>query len=133
MPGDQRGIQSVEVGGELLRVLTEHGEPMMLRDLASGAGMPPAKAHPYLVSFVRLGLVEQDRATGRYELGSMALQMGLASMRRLEPVRIATEAITELVLRIGQTVAIAVLGQSRADCGPDRGGERSRTCQHAYR
>jgi DNA-binding IclR family transcriptional regulator len=110
MAGDQRGIQSVEVGGELLRALTEYGEPMMLRDLASSAGMPPAKAHPYLVSFVRLGLVEQDRATGRYELGPLALQMGLASMRRLEPVRIATEAIAELVLRIGQTVALSVWG-----------------------
>jgi len=38
------------------------------------------------------------------------LQMGLASMRRLNPVRIATEAIAELVLRINQTVALSVWG-----------------------
>jgi DNA-binding IclR family transcriptional regulator len=83
---------------------------MMLRDLASSAGMPAAKAHPYLVSFMRLGLVEQDRASGRYELGPFALQLGLASMRRLDPVRIATDAIRELVLRIGQTVSLSVWG-----------------------
>ena len=105
MSTEQRGIGSVEVGGQLLRVLTEADGPMMLRDLAASAGMTAAKAHPYMVSYMRLGLVEQDRASGRYELGPLALQMGLASMRRLNPVRVATEAIAELVLRINQTVA----------------------------
>jgi len=94
---EQRGIGSVEVGGQLLRVLTVADGPMMLRDLAASAGMTAAKAHPYMVSYMRLGLVEQDRASGRYELGPLALQMGLASMRRLNPVRVATEAIAELV------------------------------------
>ena len=50
-----RGIQSIEVGGRLLQALARVGEPMMLRDLAREAGMTPAKAHPYLVSFSRLG------------------------------------------------------------------------------
>jgi DNA-binding IclR family transcriptional regulator len=110
MAGEQRGIGSVEVGGQLLRVLTECDGPIMLRDLASSAGMSAAKAHPYMVSFVRLGLVEQDKASGRYELGSLALQMGLASMRRLDPIRIATVAIGELVLRIDQTASLSVWG-----------------------
>jgi DNA-binding IclR family transcriptional regulator len=83
---------------------------MMLRDLAASAGMTPAKAHPYMVSYMRLGLIEQDRASGRYELGPLALQMGLASMRRLNPVRVATEAIAELVLQINHTVALSVWG-----------------------
>ena len=110
MSTEQRGIGSVEVGGQLLRVLTEADGPMMLRDLAASAGMTAAKAHPYMVSYMRLGLIEQDRASGRYELGPLALQMGLASMRRLNPVRVATEAIAELVLRINQTVALSVWG-----------------------
>jgi DNA-binding IclR family transcriptional regulator len=110
MENEKRGIQSVEGGGQLLRALVACNEPMMLRDLAAAAGMPPAKAHPYLVSFSRLGLVEQDKASGRYELGPLALQMGLASMRRLEPVRIASEVIAGLAARMGQTVSIAVWG-----------------------
>ena len=110
MSTEQRGIGSVEVGGQLLRVLTEADGPMMLRDLAASAGMTAAKAHPYMVSYMRLGLIEQDRASGRYELGPLALQMGLASMRRLNPVRVATEAIAELVLQINQTVALSVWG-----------------------
>jgi DNA-binding IclR family transcriptional regulator len=110
MEGDKRGIQSVEVGGQLLLALVESGKPMMLREVAAAASMPAAKAHPYLVSFMRLGLVEQDRASGRYELGPLALQMGLACMRRLSPVRIGTDAIVELASEIGQTVALALWG-----------------------
>lgn len=110
MAGDQRGIQSVEVGGQLLRVLAEADGPMMLRDLAKRADMSAAKAHPYLVSFMRIGMVEQSKSTGRYELGSLALQIGLASMRRLAPVRVAAELVAGLVDAIGQTVALAVWG-----------------------
>lgn len=59
-----RGIQSVEVGGQLLVTLAQQGRPLALKDLARAAGMPPAKAHPYLVSFIKLGLVEQETAAG---------------------------------------------------------------------
>jgi DNA-binding IclR family transcriptional regulator len=33
---------------------------MALKDLALAAGMSPPKAHPYLVSFGKLGLIAQD-------------------------------------------------------------------------
>ena len=41
---ERRGIQSIEVGGQLLLALAAHGRPMPLRDLAKAAGMPAAKA-----------------------------------------------------------------------------------------
>jgi DNA-binding IclR family transcriptional regulator len=110
MDKERRGIQSIEVGGQLLTALCRSGAPMMLRDLAREAGMPPAKAHPYLVSFGKLGLIDQDPATGRYELGPLALEMGLTSLQRLEPVRIATPQITALADRVGQSTALAVWG-----------------------
>jgi len=54
---DSRGIQSIEVGGRLLLALAHHGQPLPLKDLAYAADMSPGKAHPYLVSFIKLGLV----------------------------------------------------------------------------
>jgi DNA-binding IclR family transcriptional regulator len=107
---DSRGIQSIEVGGELLRALARTGEPMMLRDLAREAGMAPAKAHPYLVSFSRLGLIEQDKATGRYEFGPLALEHGVVSLRRLSAVRIATPEVAALAGTIDHAVSIAIWG-----------------------
>ena len=110
----QRGIQSIEVGGQLLRALVHHGRPMALKDLAREAEMSPAKAHPYMVSFGRLGLIEQDRASGHYLLGPLALQLGLISLQQADPVHIATPLVTALVEEIGHTTAIAVWGDRGA-------------------
>lgn len=106
----QRAVQSVEVGGRLLLVLGAHPEPMTLKDLAAGADLPPARAHPYLVSFGRLGLVEQDAQTGRYALGPAALQLGLACLHQLDPLRAASPVIQRLAEDTGFAVAIAVWG-----------------------
>ncbi len=107
---EQRGIQSIEVGGQLLRALAHAGRPMALKDLAAAAGMAAAKAHPYLVSLGKTGLVEQDKASGRYGLGPLALQLGLMSLQQADPVRLATPVIEALALQAGHTVAMALWG-----------------------
>ena len=86
------------------------GTALPLKDLARAAGMTPAKAHPYLVSFGKLGLIEQDAMTGRYKLGPFALQMGLTALHELDAVKIATERAAALSLDIQQNVALAVWG-----------------------
>ena len=107
---ERQGIQSIEVGFRLLRTLTAAQRPLMLRDLASASGMPAAKAHRYLVSFMRTGLVEQDAATGRYDLGGYALELGLSSLGRLDPVRLAGTILDELCDQVHCSVALAVWG-----------------------
>ncbi|SAK40868.1 IclR family transcriptional regulator [Caballeronia hypogeia] len=104
------GIQSIEVGFRLLDVLTNEPRAMMLRDLAQRAGMSPAKAHRYLVSFLRLGVASQDPVSGRYELGGFALQMGLARLARVDGVKLARIALAEMRDRMDVTVGIAVWG-----------------------
>lgn len=112
----QQGIQSIEVGTRLLRTLAANGRPMMLRDLAKNSSMPAAKAHRYLVSFMRMGLVEQDANSGRYDLGGFALELGLASLARIDPVRLAAPILEDLCERIGETVALAMWGNHGATC-----------------
>lgn len=104
------GIQSVEVGFELLNALSEAPGALMLRDLAAAAGMSAAKAHRYLVSFQRMGLVIQDPLSTRYDLGPAALRLGLASLARIDAVRLARERIDGLLNETGHTLAIAVWG-----------------------
>lgn len=107
---ERQGIQSIEVGFRLLRVLSEARRPMMLRDLAAAGGMPAAKAHRYLVSFMRSGLVEQNPVSGRYDLGSYALELGLSALGRLDPVRLASSILDDLCEEIQESVALAVWG-----------------------
>ena len=82
----------------------------MLRDLAAKAGMSAAKAHRYLVSFQRLGLVMQDTGTTRYDLGPTALKLGLASLARIDAVKLARARLSPLMSQIGETLALAVWG-----------------------
>lgn len=107
---ERAGIQSVEVGFSLLDVLGQAAGPLMLRDLAKAANMSAAKAHRYLVSFQRLQMVVQDAATTRYDLGPAALKLGLASLERLDAVKLARERVARLMEQIGHTLALAVWG-----------------------
>ena len=112
----QQGIQSIEVGTRLLNVLASSRRPMMLRDLAQEAGMPAAKAHRYLVSYMRMGLVSQDNKTSCYDLGEFALELGLARLGRIDTVRLADPILDELCEQIGETVALAIWGSHGATC-----------------
>jgi len=108
---ERAGIQSVEVGFGLLDVLGKAAGPLMLRDLAAAAGMSAAKAHRYLVSFQRLELVAQDAISTRYDLGPAALRLGLASLSRIDAVKLARERVPKIMEQIGgHTVALAVWG-----------------------
>ncbi|MBF9235499.1 IclR family transcriptional regulator [Microvirga alba] len=104
-----RGVQSIEVGGRILIVLSTAGGALMLKDIAALAAIPAAQAHAYLVSFRKLGLIEQD-ARGLYQLGPLALQLGVARMRSHEPLRLACTAAGELAAQIGMMVTVSVWG-----------------------
>lgn len=109
MEKNRRGIQSIEIGSSLLLQLARHVRPLALKDLAKAAGMTAGKAHPYMVSFLKVGFVTQT-AVGHYELGPLALQLGLARLQRMDPVREASELIEALADETGQSVAVAVWG-----------------------
>ena len=106
----QRSVQSVEVGGRLLLALADSRSDLSLKELAARAGLTPSRAHPYLVSFTRLGLVEQRQASGRYALGPAALQIGLAALHQLDPIQAAAPVAEGLAARTGHAVALAVWG-----------------------
>ncbi len=105
----RRGIQSIEIGSALLLELAKQVRPIQLKDLAKAAGLTAGKAHPYMVSFLKVGFVTQTDA-GLYELGPLALQLGLTRLRRMDPVREASKVIEDLAHETGQSVALAVWG-----------------------
>lgn len=105
-----RGVQSIEVGARLLEAIAAAGGSVMLRDIAKIGGVAPAQAHAYMVSYRKCSLVEQDERTGRYRLGPLALQLGLARLRNFDPLKAASDAVVEFAAETGLSVAIAVWG-----------------------
>jgi DNA-binding IclR family transcriptional regulator len=107
---ERQGIRSVEVGLRLVKLLAEKAQPLALKELAAGAGMPAAKAHRYLVSLIRAGLAEQDRESGRYRLGPLALDFGLSALRQVDVLKFGGETLADLRAAIDETVLLAVWG-----------------------
>ena len=110
MVAEGRGVQSIEVGARILEAIAAAGDLVMLRDIALDVGIAPAQAHPYLVSYRRCNLVEQDAQSGRYRLGPFALQLGLARLRSFDPLKAAGEAAAAFAAETALSVVITVWG-----------------------
>lgn len=105
----QRGIQSLESTGQLLDALLLAARPLPLGDLARLAGMPAAKAFPHLVSLQKIGMLARDEA-GNFFPGPLSLELGLAALQRLSPLREAETEVAPLAQATGLSVALAVVG-----------------------
>jgi DNA-binding IclR family transcriptional regulator len=105
------GVQSLEIGIAVLKVLLESGAAMMLKEIAAAADMPASKAHRYLVSLVRCGLVQQDSENSKYDLGPLAIPLGLAAVDRLDRVKLGLNSISALRDLTNETTALSVWGE----------------------
>lgn len=108
--GQQRSIQSIEIGFALINALEQADGPLSLKELAQRAGMSASKAHFYMVSFKRVRLVTQYEDTGHYALGRYALDLGLSALRRLDLVEVSREPMRTLSSQIGESVFLSVWG-----------------------
>ena len=105
-----RGIQSASSSLDVLKVLLVHDQPLHLREIAAGAERDASSVYRYLVSFVAAGLVMQDEASGRYDLGPLAIQIGLAALRRIDGLAIAVEHLGRLVRTVEADGHVTVWG-----------------------
>lgn len=105
------GIQSVEVAGEILRAILSSDGPQRLSEIAHAARMPAAKVHRYMVSLVRAGLCAQDSVSGLYDLGPMAMKIGLQGFGRFDALRAAAEALDIVAEQVGETAALVIWGE----------------------
>lgn len=103
----QHGVQALETGLTVLEAFTLASGPLRLSDIANLADMHPAKAHRYLVSFIRKNYVVQD-ANGRYQLGPNSIRVGLSCLAQMDRSRLITESLDNLSVDVNETVAAAV-------------------------
>ena len=91
----RRGIQSIDTGIRVLEAMEKADGPLPLKELSARADLDPSSAHRYLASFVRCGLVTQ-LPDSRYDMGPLALRLGLAAIQRSDPVQAAERAMPAL-------------------------------------
>jgi DNA-binding IclR family transcriptional regulator len=106
----RRGIQSVTTGFRVLAALAAEPESATLGVIAARAKLSASQAHRYLASLIASGMAHQDAASGRYNLGPQAIQIGLAALARTDVFAEADPAIADFVRKTGRTTLIAALG-----------------------
>ena len=104
-----KGVQSVDIALSVVRAIEEADGPLALSEIAARSGLQPSKAHHHLVSLKRTGLVKQ-MASGRYDLGEYALQLGLSALNRLDALELAAEALADFREATGEACFLSVWG-----------------------
>lgn len=105
---ERGGVQSVEVAGAILKAIADLQHPSTLAEIARHAGIHPSKVHRYLVSLTRADLVEQDAARGKYGPGPLTVTLGLARLRDLDFVSIASSRLKLLRDAVDETALLVM-------------------------
>lgn len=105
---DAAGIQAIEFGLTLLRPILAAGGSATLKEIADATGVAPPKAHRYLVSLVRTGLLERDSTALRYRPGPLAVQLGFSAIGMLDRDGAGRATVLSLAATTGFTACLVV-------------------------
>jgi DNA-binding IclR family transcriptional regulator len=69
-------VQSIERAAAILQVVAGSGGTLGVTDISEAVGLAKTTTHSLLRTLLLVGFVDQDRATGRYALGTRLLRLG---------------------------------------------------------
>ncbi|MEU8278461.1 IclR family transcriptional regulator [Microbispora bryophytorum] len=110
MPGP---IQSIERAAAILRLLAQGSGRLGLTEIANSLGLARGTAHGILRTLQLVGFVEQDEATGKYQLGAALLHLGTSYLDVNELRSRAINWADALAARSGEAVRIGTHLQGR--------------------
>ncbi|MFJ2115651.1 MULTISPECIES: IclR family transcriptional regulator [unclassified Streptomyces] len=106
-----KSIQSLERAAAMLRLLAGGERRLGLSDIASAVGLAKGTAHGILRTLQAEGFVEQDTASGRYQLGAELLRLGNSYLDVHELRARALVWTDDLARSSGESVHLGVLHQ----------------------
>src|SRR3954468_14256890 len=75
-PSVPGSVQAIERAAAILQVVAGSGGSLGVTDISEAVGLAKTTTHSLLRTLLLVGVVEQDRATGRYALGAGLLRLG---------------------------------------------------------
>ncbi|MBD0712221.1 MULTISPECIES: IclR family transcriptional regulator [unclassified Streptomyces] len=106
-----KNIQSLERAAAMLRLLAGGERRLGLSDIASSLGLAKGTAHGILRTLQAEGFVEQEPASGRYQLGAELLRLGNSYLDVHELRARALVWTDDLARSSGESVHLGVLHQ----------------------
>lgn len=105
-------IASAAATFEVLEAIAEAAAPLALGAVAAATGKPKGTVHRMLVTLVNTGYLEQDPASGRYQLTTKLWRLGAPAVESLDVVKIARPWLERLMSATDETVHLSVLDPS---------------------
>lgn len=103
------GIQSIEYISKVLELFCENTGSLTLKDISQRLDESPAKVFRYLVSLVRIGLLNKTE-NNEYMVGDLALNMSFKALNKLDPIDEACKTARQINYDTGYGVAVSVWG-----------------------
>jgi len=105
-------VEALAKGLRILSLFDEQRPSWRVSDLATAAGLPMPTAYRIVMTLTAEGYLDH-LPNGEYRPGVRTLTLGMAALRSLDLVGIATPKLTDLGQRMGETVNLAVLTGDR--------------------
>lgn len=103
MPGP---VQSIERAAAILRLLARGSGRLGVGEIATSLGLAKGTTHGILRTLQRVGFVEQDKSSGKYQLGATLLHLGTSYLDVNELRSRAINWADALASRSGEAVRI---------------------------
>ncbi|HEY3726795.1 MAG TPA: IclR family transcriptional regulator [Solirubrobacteraceae bacterium] len=106
-------IQSIERAASILRLLSGRSRRLGVVEMAGQLGLPKGTVHGILRTLQAVGFVEQDRDSGKYQLGAALLHIGSSYLDANELRTRALNWADSLATQSGESVRIGTLHEKQ--------------------
>ena len=113
MSAKRGGVQSVERAAAILRALSGRSQRLGVMEVAAELGLPKSTVHGLLRTLKEVGFVEQDRDSGKYQLGAALLHMGSSYLDGNELRARAMNWADSLAVQSGESVQLGMLHENK--------------------
>lgn len=107
---DEYGNRSTVLAFAILKALIAEGRSATLRDLAKAVQLTPSRTHRFLAGLIKVGVVSQNRESGKYDLGPGLIELGMNALRRVDVIKLGIEATEQLAMETGMVSILCIWG-----------------------
>jgi IclR family transcriptional regulator, KDG regulon repressor len=109
---DRYLINSILRASNILRCFLGEKSHLKISEISRQLGLDRSTTYRILLSLEKCGFVEKDKRTGEYSLGLSTFEIGNTYLRRMDFIKISKPIMTELALKVQETIHLAVLSDT---------------------
>ena len=108
------GIQSLQIGLNILEILAMEKEPLKFTDIQNLTSMTKSNLYKYLSTLCQFGLINRNPHTNTYTLGHKLVQLGNVALGQSSLIEVVIPYFKKITEKTNLTVLLAVPSNKRS-------------------